>query len=78
LVLRRAVWQVAVGIAIGMAGAVAVGRLLRSIQFLQMGSADPTTLAPVTALLVIVSLTASLWPAWRAARLNPVVALRHE
>jgi ABC-type lipoprotein release transport system permease subunit len=44
----------------------------------QTGSADPVTLVSITLLLVLVAITASLWPAWQASRLDPVTALRYE
>jgi putative ABC transport system permease protein len=77
LILRRAVVQLAVGLAIGISGALGVGRLLESV-LVQTGARDPTTLASIVALLVIVSLTACVWPARRATRLDPVNALRYE
>ncbi len=44
----------------------------------QTGPADPLTLASITLLLITVAITACLWPAWQATRLNPVAALRYE
>jgi putative ABC transport system permease protein len=44
----------------------------------QTGSADPLTLASITILLIMVAISACLWPAWQATRLNPVAALRYE
>jgi len=77
LILRRGLVHLAFGLAFGLAGAFGVGRLLRN-QLFQTGSADPVTLVSTTVLLVIVAITACLWPAWQATRLNPVAALRHE
>ena len=60
-----------------MAGAFGVGRVLRSM-LVQTGPNDPLTLASITILLVAVGVTACLWPARQATRLNPVQALRYE
>jgi putative ABC transport system permease protein len=75
--LRRTLVQLAVGVAIGLAGALSAGTLLQG--FL-VGTAprDPLTLASICALLAIVALTAAFFPARRAARVDPVVALRYE
>jgi predicted permease len=77
LILRRGLIQLAIGLTLGLAGAFGVGRLLRSMLF-QTGPADPLTLVAITLLLVAVAVTACLWPAWQATRLNPVAALRYE
>jgi len=39
---------------------------------------DPITLAATIFILTSVAVFAAIWPAWRASRVNPVVALRHE
>ena len=75
LILRRGLLHLAIGLSVGLAGAFGVGRLLRSMLF-QTGPADPVTLLSITVLLVLVAVTACLWPAWQATRLNPVAALR--
>jgi putative ABC transport system permease protein len=77
LILRRGLIQLAIGLVFGLAGAFGVGRLLKSLLF-QTGSADPITLASITLLLIAVAISACLWPAWQATRLNPVTALRYE
>jgi predicted permease len=77
LILRRGLIQLAIGLTFGLAGAFAVGRLLKSFLF-QTGSADPVTLVSITLLLIAVAITACLWPAWQATRLDPVTALRYE
>ena len=77
LILRRGLIQLGVGLTIGLAGAFGVGRLLRSL-LVQTGPTDPVTLGGITLLLVAVGITACLWPARQATRLNPVTALRYE
>jgi predicted permease len=77
LVLRRAIVQMAIGLAIGIGGALAVGKVLESL-LVQTGTRDPVTLASIVLLLVVVSLAACFIPARRATRLDPVNALRYE
>jgi putative ABC transport system permease protein len=73
LVLRRALAQLAVGIAVGLVCVVAWSRLFGTAYF-----ATPAGVVAVTALLVAVAVAACLVPAERAARLDPVLALRAE
>jgi predicted permease len=77
LVLGRALCLVALGLALGLAGALAAGRLLQS-QLLGVSGSDPGTFAAVSAILAAVALGASWAPAWRAVRVDPTVALRYE
>ena len=77
LVIRGALVQLAIGLVIGMAGALGVGRLLRSV-LVQQSADDPVTLGSIALLFVVVSLAACVWPASRATRLDPVHALRYE
>ena len=77
LILKRSIVQMAIGLTIGIAGAIGVGKLLSSILF-QTGTGDPTLLTAIVSLLVVVSMSACLWPARRATRLDPVNALRND
>ena len=72
LILERGLVQLAAGLAIGLAGALALGRLLRG----GIMPADPATFAAIALLLTLVSVAACLLPARRATRVDPVVALR--
>jgi putative ABC transport system permease protein len=76
-VLRQGVLLIAVGSAIGIAGAFAAGKILTT-QLYQVKPGDPLILAATTAFLAVVALIACYLPARRAARLNPTNALRHE
>ena len=77
LFLRRAFVLVAVGLTIGMAGAFGVGRLLQSI-LVQSSGRDVLVLLSIALLMTVIAVTACVWPARRATRLNPVTALRYE
>jgi ABC-type antimicrobial peptide transport system permease subunit len=75
LVTRQGLVIVAIGLAVGLAGALGLSRLLASLLF-GVGPADPGTVAAVTLTIAIVAALASGLPAWRAARLDPNVVLR--
>ncbi len=77
LFLRRAFVQLGIGLAIGLVAAFGVGRLLQSL-LVQTSSRDPVTLISIVTLLTVVAVAACVWPARRATRLDPLVALRHE
>jgi putative ABC transport system permease protein len=77
LALRRILRYLLIAVPLGAAGAYGVGRLLRSL-LVQTTPADPLTLGGVVLLMVGVAVLASLWPARRAARIDPMVALRVE
>jgi len=65
------------GVAIGMAAALAMGRLVTSLIF-QVKPTDPVTFLAVAALLALIALLACIIPAYRASKVDPVIALRNE
>jgi predicted permease len=75
MVLGEGVKRTAVGIVLGLAGALAASRAVRGLLY-GVGATDPMTYASVVALLLGVTVAACLVPAWRAARVNPLIALR--
>jgi putative ABC transport system permease protein len=77
LFVRRTVIQLAIGLTLGTAGALAVGRLL-SMFLRDTNPRDPLALTIAAAVLIAVALTASVWPARRAARIDPAVVLRSD
>ena len=77
LVLRQSAVLVIFGLAGGVALAVAVSRLLRTLLF-GVRPDDPLTIAGMAAAIALAAFVASLPPALRAARIDPVVALREE
>lgn len=77
LFLKRALVHVAIGLGLGVAGALAVGVLLQGV-LVEVRANSPIALAAVCLLLVTVSIAATLLPARKASRLDPVVALRQE
>jgi putative ABC transport system permease protein len=79
LFMRRALFHLGIGLTIGFAGALGVGKIFESTDLLiRMNGRDPVTLGSIAALLAIVALSATVWPAHRATRLDPLIALRHE
>ena len=66
-----------IGAVIGVAGAFALGRGAQSLLFEMQGS-DPLVFATATVLLTLVALGAGFLPAQKAARTDPMIALRYE
>ena len=77
MVLAQGLLTIGMGIAIGLAGSVALTRTMRSLLF-QVSPNDPLTLAGVALLLILIAALASYIPARRATRVDPTVALRYE
>jgi predicted permease len=65
------------GVAVGTAGALLLGGVLSSLIY-QVKPTDPVTFLAVTALLALIALLASIIPAYRATKVDPMVALRYE
>jgi putative ABC transport system permease protein len=77
LILRNGMRLTLLGVVLGLAGAFALTRVLRN-QLYEVGTTDPLTFAAVGLLLMIVALLACWLPARRAAKVDPMVALRQE
>jgi putative ABC transport system permease protein len=75
LVIGKAMWLAAIGVAVGLAGSTALSRVLSGLLF-GIGAADPVTYAAVVALLAAVALAAAALPAWRATRIPGAQVLR--
>ena len=76
-VVGQALALAAVAAVLGLAGALALGRLMRSL-LVATAPSDPATLGAVTAGIALLALTAAIVPARRAARTDPVVVMRDE
>jgi len=77
LVLGRGLVLAVTGAGLGVAGALALTRLLAG-ELYAVSATDPLTFAAVTVLLVVIALLATLLPARRAARVDPIIAIRSE
>ena len=77
LVLKEGLGLVATGLGVGTAAAWFLTRSMRSMLF-EVGPNDPLTFLLVSMLLLVVTLAACCWPAYAAAKVDPMVALRYE
>jgi ABC-type antimicrobial peptide transport system permease subunit len=77
LVLAGEAKTVAAGLALGLIGALVAGRFLKDL-LLDTSPTDPVTIIGAAVVLAVAAGVASIVPAWRAARANPVEALRSE
>jgi ABC-type antimicrobial peptide transport system permease subunit len=77
LVVRQGMGLAAIGILAGLAGAAALTRVMASLLF-GVSATDAVTFGGVAALLAVVALVATVIPARRATRVDPLIALREE
>ena len=77
LVVRRGMLIAGAGTVAGIAGAIAASRFLQSLLF-EISPTDPVTIVAASGLLLVVALLATLTPARRATRVDPMVALRND
>jgi len=77
MVLRKGLALILAGIIVGLAASSVLMRLMAS-QIWGVSTMDPWTFSAVATLVVIVGLTASLFPAYRAAKVDPIVCLHYE
>ena len=77
LLIKQGMARVMIGVALGLIGAFALTRVMTALLF-EVRATDPLTFAGVALLLSLVALLACYLPARRAARIDPMVALRHE
>jgi putative ABC transport system permease protein len=77
LIVGQGMKLVLVGIGIGLGGALALTRLMKTLLY-DVSTTDPATFALIALLLLAVALLACWLPAWRATKVDPLKALRHE
>ena len=77
LVVGQGLRLAALGAALGLVGALVLSRALRSFLY-EVSASDPVTYLGVAAVLLAVGLLACLLPARRAARIDPLIALRYD
>ncbi len=76
-VLKQGLVLAGIGVAAGLAGAFGLTRLVTSLLF-GVQPTDPLTMGAVVATIAVVAAVASMLPAWRASRVDPIVVLRDE
>ncbi|HEY3738706.1 MAG TPA: ABC transporter permease [Bryobacteraceae bacterium] len=77
MVFRESLGQVAIGVIVGLSGAFALTRVLQGLLF-GVTPTDPLTFAAVTGILVAAAMLACMAPASRAAKVDPIIAMRPE
>jgi putative ABC transport system permease protein len=77
LIVRQGLALTLVGVALGLIGAWGLTRVLQNLLY-EVSATDPVTFACIALLLLAVAGAASFIPAWRATKVDPLVALRHE
>ena len=77
MVIKQAVWLAAAGVSLGLIGSFALTRLMDTLLF-GVTARDPLTFFGTALLLAVMALFASYLPARRAAKVDPLVALRYE
>jgi predicted permease len=77
LVVRQGMALAGIGVILGLVGAAALSRVMASLLF-EVSARDVATFAAVPTLLLAVAFAATAIPAWRATRVDPMVALREE
>jgi putative ABC transport system permease protein len=75
MIVRQGLWLAIGGVAVGLAVALALARLVTNLLF-GVSGADPVTFVAVPLVLLAVAVFATLLPAFRASRVDPVEALR--
>jgi putative ABC transport system permease protein len=78
LVLKQGVMLVSIGIVLGLIAAFGTTRLLLSSLLFGVSALDPVTFIGTSAVLVVAALLASVVPARRAIKVDPIIALRYE
>jgi ABC-type antimicrobial peptide transport system permease subunit len=74
IVLKDGAKIVGIGVAVGVLFAIGAGQLLKA-QLYNVAPLSPLVIAGVAALLAIVAILATMIPAWRASKINPIIVL---
>ena len=77
MVLGKGLLLTSIGVALGLAGSLELTRLIRSMLY-EVTPHDVVTFAAATVFLAVVALMACFFPARRATKVDPMVALRYE
>ena len=77
MVLKQSATTLVMGLAVGLAGALLLGRFIAGLLY-GVSVAEPLTFAATVVVLALVGIVASYFPARRAARVDPMVALHQE